>query len=127
MHKPSPKLTAALAAPISAATGIVTNLLTDKWQWGVAAALGILVLASALLAVQTAGQSRQKNKTQVSQTALDRSRIRGSHIQASTGSNVSETARNDSTIEASFIKADSADVARVADNGDIKGSSIDAG
>jgi membrane protein implicated in regulation of membrane protease activity len=115
-RSPGPKLTAALTTLVSAVAAVVTNLVTDAWSWGLAAALAVLVLAGAAPAA----------RTKVSQTASGGSTIRGSHLYGHAGALVEEAARNQGEITDSSIRARGADAARVADGGLIHDSHIDA-
>lgn len=127
MRSPGPKLTAALAAPVSAATGVVTNLVTDAWSWGLAAALAVLVLAGAWLAVRAVSpSSASAARTRVSQTASGGSVIHGSRIHGHSGATVKEDARNRGKIIDSTIRSHGADVVREADDSLIRDSHTDA-
>ncbi|HET9657032.1 MAG TPA: hypothetical protein VFP72_16895 [Kineosporiaceae bacterium] len=57
------KAAAAAAVPVTVATGIVTNLITNRWSWTLAAALAVLVIfgiALALLPTNPTGQADQR-------------------------------------------------------------------
>jgi hypothetical protein len=130
MRSPGPKLTAAFATLASAAAAVVTNLVTDAWSWGLAAALAVLVLAGAALAARAASAASASAapgaRTRVSQTASGGSTIRGSHLHGDAGAVVEEAARNRGEITDSTIRARGADAAREADGGLIHDSHIDA-
>jgi hypothetical protein len=107
--------------------GVATNLVTDAWSWGLAAALAVLVLAGTWLAVRAASPSSAATaRTRVSQTASGGSAIRRSWLQGHAGATVEEVARNRGKIIDSTIRSDGADVAREADDSLIRDSHIDA-
>ena len=98
MRTPGPRLLAILAVLVSAAVGVVTNLITNRWNWTLAAVLAVLLAAAAVLAAQTAG-ARRGNRTRIRQKATGRSRIDHSEIKANDAS-ITQTARRKGTIMA---------------------------
>jgi uncharacterized membrane protein YdbT with pleckstrin-like domain len=124
MRTPSPRLLAVLAVLVSAAVGAVTNLITNRWNWTLAAVLAVLLAASAALAAQTTG-ARRGDWTRIRQKATGHSRIDHSGIKAKDAS-ITQTARRKGTITGSPIDAHDADVAQTAAAADITDSPIDS-
>jgi hypothetical protein len=57
MRAPGPRLNAALSTLTGAATGVVTNLMTNAWSWTLAAGFTALVVTATVLAVLAAASS----------------------------------------------------------------------
>jgi hypothetical protein len=123
MSKVSARVTAVLSVIVSVGIGIVTNLITDSWTWTLGVVLALLVCGAVLLAL--AGTS-SPTRTTVNQRVTGGSKISRGKIVASSGSNVDETATDQSLIEGSTIRAKDADVARRADRSTIQDDEIDA-
>jgi hypothetical protein len=124
MRTPGPRLLAVLAVLVSAAVGAVTNLITNRWSWTLAAVLAVLLVASAALASQAAGAKRG-DRPRIRQKATGRSRIDHSGIKAKDAS-ITQTARRKGTITGSRIDVRGVDVAQTAAAADITDSPIDS-
>lgn len=124
MRAPGPRLGAILAVLTSAAVGAVTNLITNRWGWTLAA-LPVLLTMSAALAAQAAAAGRGDG-TRVRQIATGGSRIHGSGIHASGGATVTQTASRKGALIDSPIDAHGADVTQTAAHAEITGSPIEA-
>jgi hypothetical protein len=129
MARISPGLTAALSVVLGAAIGLITNVVTGRWNWALAAGLVALVLVAATLAwwdrTHSATPPASSGRSKVDQTAAGGT-IKSSEIQARRGADVSETARRQGLIEESSIDANGATVKRRAKKGTISDSHIEA-
>ncbi|MFK0043227.1 hypothetical protein ACIQU4_03820 [Streptomyces sp. NPDC090741] len=121
-----PGVGAALSVTLSAATGYVTNMVTDEWNWSLGIALGVFVAAAAALAWwDRAHTDTGPRRTTVRQTAEGGSTITGGAITARLGSDVTENAVNRGTIRNSTIEAgNAAQVERKADDSRIEDNQI---
>ena len=124
MRTPGPRLLAILAVLVSAAVGAVTNLITNRWSWTLAAVLAVLLVASAALAAQAVG-ARRGDRPRIRQKAAGRSRIDRSGIKVEDAS-ITQTARRRGTITRSPIDARGTDVTQTAANAEITDSPIDS-
>jgi hypothetical protein len=126
MSFPGPRTTAALGVAVSAATGLVTNLLTGRWSTTLAAALAVLVAAGMLLATRTvpgAGGGRTRGWM----VARRGGSIRRSGHTLRGGAQVTTTATAGGRVDRSPVVADGADYTLQASrNGEITDSPVDA-
>ncbi|MEU1600442.1 hypothetical protein ABZ468_48770 [Streptomyces sp. NPDC005708] len=108
---------------VGIATGIVTNLITSRWSWSLAAALTVLAAAGiwlALLTRTTPGRSRHHI------AAAHDGRIENSGATGRDGADISQTATHGGVISGSPITARGADVEqRTKHGGHIVNSSSD--
>ncbi|GAA3219390.1 hypothetical protein [Actinocorallia longicatena] len=117
-------LTAAAGVVLTAAVGIITNIVTSGWNWWLGGVLGVLVAATTALA--WFGQRSPSPSTTVRQIA-DGGVISGNSIQASGGASVSDAVRGGGRISGTRVEAAGSNVERAAENGGaIEGGNIDA-
>jgi hypothetical protein len=109
----------------SLAAGVVTNLVTAKWSWGLAILLAGLVVCGAALAGASAVEGVGRRRTVVRQRARG-GRVVNSVIEADAGARVVELASGSGQILDVRTSASGADVRRVAGEGTIEGGSITA-
>src|SRR4051812_30207566 len=102
MHAPGPRLAAVLTVVVTAASAVVTNLITNRLTWTLAAVFRVLPLAAGALAVQSASRGHG-SEPRVRQTARGGSVIRGSGITAAGTADVAQAARRKSKIIRSGI------------------------
>lgn len=123
MARLNPRLGAALSVVLSAGSGAVTNMVTQKWSWTLGVGLVVLVLAAAGLAWHTTATAPAPGTT-VRQRATGKSRIEGGRIDARQGARVEETARDNATIENSTITTTGGNVVREAEDSVIRGNEL---
>jgi hypothetical protein len=123
MHVPGPRLSAVLTVVVAAATGVVTNLITNRWTWTLTAILAALLIISGALAALTAG-GKKDNRTRIRQRARGNSLIHGSGIRAGGAAEVTQDARHRGKIIRSPIGAHQAEIAQNASNSSIADSPI---
>jgi hypothetical protein len=118
---------AGLSVALSAALGYATNVLTNHWNWGLAAGGTALLAAAIWLAIRTAPPAQTTApRTTVLVKAGRGSRITGTRTDATAGADVAQTAQDGGIIRDSTIHATSAKVVRRADGGTIDHDDIDA-
>lgn len=110
---------------VSVAAGVVTNLVTDKWNWGLAVLLAGLVACGAVLAGASAVNGADRRRTVVRQRARG-GRVVNSIIEADSGARVEELASGSGQIIDVHTRASGADVRRVSREGTIEGGSTTA-
>ncbi len=125
MNLPGPRPTAALSFLVSAAVGVVTNLITDRFTWALAASLAVLIAVGAPLAMHAAS-SGGTSRTRLRQKAARGGALRGNAIKLRGGADVTDTATGGGRIERSGVTADGGHVQRRANkNGEITDSPVD--
>lgn len=122
----SGKVSAALSVVLSAATGLLTNVLTDQVSWALAAAVVGLVAAGAALAWAQAHAGHGSATTVVEQRVRGGS-ITDGRITASGASRVTERVRRNGRISRSTTRARDARVVRDVGDGSIEDQRTDAG
>jgi hypothetical protein len=110
---------------VSVAAGVVTNLVTAKWSWGLAVLLAGLVACGAALAGASAVNGADRRRTVVRQRARG-GRVVNSVVEADAGARVEELASGSGQIIDAHTRASGADVRRVAGGGTIEGGNITA-
>jgi hypothetical protein len=112
---------------VSVAAGVVTNLITAKWSWGLVVLLvGLAVCGATLAALSTASsQGRSRQRTLVRQRARG-GRVINSVVEADAGARVEEHASRAGQIRDVHTLASGADVRRNAKDGTIEGGGITA-
>ncbi|MEU8893942.1 hypothetical protein [Streptomyces sp. NPDC048442] len=121
-----PRTVAVAGVLVSVATGVVTNLVTERWSWTLGAALAVLVAVGAYLAVQASNGSSRR--TRARQTARRGGRITRSGITASGDADAQQRADRDGQISNSPITARDSDAdQRARDGGQITDSELDLG
>jgi hypothetical protein len=110
---------------VSVAAGVVTNLVTSKWSWGLAVLLAGLVACAAALAGASAVNGADRRRTVVRQRARG-GRVVNSIVEADAGARVEELASGSGQIIDAHTRASGADVRRVARGGTIEGGNITA-
>jgi hypothetical protein len=90
MAFPGARTAAALGVVVSAATGLVTNLITNRWSPTLLAALAVLIAVGAVLAVRTATGAGPRTRGRM--IARRGGTIRGSGQTLSGGADVTTTA-----------------------------------
>jgi hypothetical protein len=110
---------AAVAVILSAVTGVLTNLVTAKFQWSLVVATCTLVAVSAVFAWRSQGLS-QKRTTSVVERAMRGSSIVGGQTMASAGATVKETADKRGKIMGGSITARGGHIDRRASDGTIE-------
>ncbi|MER6132108.1 hypothetical protein [Streptomyces sp. NPDC001815] len=126
MPSPGPKTLAAAAVVVTVATGVVTNLITSRWNWSLGAALIILVLLGVAITVwNTSGGA--PDRTRVTQKASRGGQINGSGVTARNGGEVRQRATGKGEIENSPLTSRGADADQgVHRKGKISNSPLDA-
>lgn len=109
----------------SVAAGVVTNLVTARWSWGLAVLLAGLVVCAAALAGASAVNGAGRRRTVVRQRARG-GRVVNSIVEADAGARVEELASGSGQILDVHTHASGADVRRIARDGTIEGGSIEA-
>jgi hypothetical protein len=75
MYVPGPKITAAVGVVLSAATAVVTNLVTTRWSPALIAAAVVLVIAGAAVAAASAAHGGSGSAPTARLTARRRGRL----------------------------------------------------
>jgi hypothetical protein len=109
----------------SVGAGVVTNLVTAKWSWGLAVLLAGLVVCGAALAGVSALDGGGRRRTVVRQRVRG-GRVVNSIVEADAGARVEELASGSGQIINVHTRASGADVRRVAREGTIEGGNITA-
>lgn len=125
MPHPDPKVLAAAGVVVSTATGVVTNLITSRPSWSLAAALAVLVIAAIVIAAWSTGSPRGRSR--VRQRATRDGRITGSGVTARDGAFVGQEASRQGRITDSPVTSRGADTGQSATRGgDITDSPVEA-
>jgi hypothetical protein len=119
-----PGARAAISVLLGATSGVLTSLMTNRWNWTLGIAFTVIMVAAAALAWLDKTMTSVPARTTVIQRAHDGSRIQGGHIRARRSATVKEIADHGSAIESSSITATEADVARLADGSTIANRDI---
>ncbi|MCX4767213.1 hypothetical protein OG562_40855 [Streptomyces sp. NBC_01275] len=99
---------------VGIATGIVTNLITDQWNWTLAAALTVLAAAGVWLALLTrTAPRRSRHRVRAARDG----RIENSGAIGRDGSDITQTATHGGVINGSPVTARAADVEQETDQG----------
>lgn len=101
---------------VGIATAVVTNLITSRWTWTLAAALAVLAAAGiwlALLASTSSGTGRTRHRIRAGHDG----RIENSGATGREGADVRQTATRGGVITGSPVTAHNADVDLRADHG----------
>ncbi|MEU6472458.1 hypothetical protein ABZ927_22290 [Streptomyces massasporeus] len=122
---PDPKVLASAGVVLSAATGVVINLITSQPSWSLAAALAVLVIAAIVIAAWSTGSPRGRSR--VHQRATRNGHITGSGVTARDGAFVGQKASRRGRITDSPVTSRGADTDQSATRGgDITNSPIEA-
>ncbi|GAA5708001.1 hypothetical protein Save01_08877 [Streptomyces avermitilis] len=126
MYMPGPKVTAAVGAVLSAATAVVTNLVTTRWSPALIAAAVVLVIAGAAAAAASAAHGRSDSPPTARLTARRRGhldRIRVAHgADAAVRIEATGSAAEVSNLEVNIDNAEA--IAKATGRGTISNSSI---
>ncbi|WP_338675147.1 hypothetical protein V1460_20770 [Streptomyces sp. SCSIO 30461] len=121
-----PKAVAAAGVVVGIATGVVTNLITSRWSWSLAATLAVLAIAAVAIAVQSIGSGTQ-SRSWVRVRAGHGGQITGSGVTVRDGGSATQTATREGNITDSPATSRAADTRQSATRGGaITNSPVDA-
>jgi hypothetical protein len=117
------RVVAVLTVLLTAAAGVLTNIVTSRWSWTVAVSLAVVIICLSALAWWPARRGR---RPAIVQRARRNAEIDGGRLEASGDAGIDQRADHGGRILRSTLVAHDQDIVQSADGGLIRDNELEA-